>query len=290
MSQLQLNAYAKINLGLDVVGKRPDGYHLVRMIMQTLNLSDTLTFTREKGNGKIILTTNHETLPTDKNNLIYRAAQLLIDKFHLTDDICIELDKKIPVAAGLAGGSSDCAATLLGINALFSLGLSQKKLMEYGVTLGADVPYCILKGTALSEGIGEVLTPLSPAPNCYVVLVKPNIDVSTKWVYQTLQWDKIEKHPNIDKMVSAIENHSYQDIFRNLGNVLETVTIKNYPVIEELKEVLLKSGADNALMSGSGPTVFGLFTKEENAKEAYAYCRNTYKNFDVVLTDFYFVD
>lgn len=285
MNTITKKAYGKINLALDTIGKRQDGYHLVRMIMQTVNLYDTVTITKKDTPG-ITLTTNRGDLPTDENNLIYKAAKLLIEEFHIAEGVSIHLEKRIPVAAGMAGGSTDCAATLEGMNTLFSLGLSDEELMKRGVTLGADVPYCIMGGTALSEGIGEVLTPLTDVVPCKVLLIKPDIDISTKWVYTTLRWDELTNHPDIDGMISALEHHSLMDIATKLENVLESVTIPANPVIEDIKNNMKSLGALNALMSGSGPTVFGLFEKDDTALKAYEQCRQLYPDYQVELTDF----
>lgn len=285
MNTITKKAYGKINLALDTIGKRQDGYHLVRMIMQTVDLYDVVTITKNDKPG-IILTTNRADLPTDENNLIYKAAKLLIKEFHITKGVTIHLEKRIPVAAGMAGGSTDCAATLEGMNTLFSLGLSEEELMKRGVTLGADVPYCIMGGTALSEGIGEILTPLTDVVPCKVLLIKPDIDISTKWVYTTLKWDQLTSHPDIDGMISALEKHSLTDIAAKLENVLEAVTIPANPVIEDIKTTMKSFGALNALMSGSGPTVFGLFKENETALKAYEQCKQLYPDFQIELTDF----
>lgn len=286
MNTLKLNAYAKINLGLDVVRKREDGYHEVRMIMQTINMYDKLTMTLLE-EDKIVLKTNLSFLPNDENNLVYKAVKLIKDKHDLKSGVSIDLEKHIPVAAGMAGGSSDCAAALVGMNQLFDLKLSQKTLMEYGVTLGADVPYCVLRGTALSEGIGEVLTPLPPVPQCHVLIAKPPVRVSTKFVYENLKLGTLEKHPDIDGMVEAIKAGSLSGIADRLENVLETVTIPAYPEIGALKQIMSDCGALNSLMSGSGPTVFGLFEKEEDAQKAYELCKEENPSNVVYLTNFF---
>lgn len=285
MNTITKKAYGKINLALDTIGKRRDGYHLVRMIMQTVDLYDIVTINKKDTPG-ITLTTNHEDLPTDEHNLIYKAAKLLIEEFHITEGVSIHLEKHIPVAAGMAGGSTDCAATLEGMNALFSLGLSQEELMKRGVTLGADVPYCIMGGTALSEGIGEMLTPLEDMMPCKILLIKPDIDISTKWVYTTLKWDELTSHPDIDGMISALEHHALTNIAAKLENVLETVTIPAHPVIEDIKTNMKSLGALNSLMSGSGPTVFGLFETEEEALQAYEQCKQLYPNYQIELANF----
>lgn len=267
MEELNLRAYAKVNLGLDVVRKREDGYHEVSMIMQTVKLFDRLHFEKLK-EDTIELTTNLKFLPVDENNLVYKVLKLLKEEFQIKEGVRIHLDKHIPVAAGMAGGSSDCAAALFGMNRLFNLNLSRKELMARGVKLGADVPYCIMRGTALSEGIGEILTPLPPMPDCYIVIAKPPISVSTKYVYEHLDLPNLDHHPNISGMVEALKNKDLNGITQNMENVLESVTIKEYPVIKEIKDMLLDLGAANALMSGSGPTVFGIFTDKEKADNA----------------------
>lgn len=267
MEELNLRAYAKVNLGLDVVRKREDGYHEVSMIMQTVKLFDRLHFEKQQ-EDTIELTTNLKFLPVDENNLVYKVVRQLKEEFQIKEGIRIHLDKHIPVAAGMAGGSSDCAAALFGMNRMFGLNLSRKELMERGVKLGADVPYCIMRGTALSEGIGEILTPLPPMPDCYIVIAKPPISVSTKYVYEHLDLPNLEHHPNISAMVEALKNHDLKGITATMENVLETVTIHEYPVIKDIKTMMLKAGAENALMSGSGPTVFGIFTDKKLAVKA----------------------
>lgn len=285
MENLTRKAYGKLNLSLDIVGKRSDGYHLVRMIMQTVNLYDVLEFRKTKEPG-IVLTTNRSDLPTNQNNLIYRAAALLMEKYSIQEGVRIHLKKHIPVAAGMAGGSADCAAALSGINTLFSLGLSTEELMTFGISLGADVPYCLLGGTALSEGIGEILTPLPDVPPCKVLLVKPDIDISTKWVYTTLDWKSLTYHPDIDGMISSLHAGNLAGISKRLSNVLESVTIPAYPIIQSIKETMLELGANNSLMSGSGSTVFGLYTNETLARNAYQKCIALYPKYQIDLVDF----
>lgn len=266
---LELKAYGKINLGLDVVRKREDGYHEVRMIMQTVNLYDKITM-EKNGEGEIRTETNLPYVPDGEGNLAYRAAKLLADEFGITDGVTIKIKKCIPVAAGMAGGSTDAAAVLVGMNRLFSLGLSKKELMKRGVKLGADVPYCIMRGTALSEGIGEILTELPPAPQCHILLAKPQVSVSTKAVYGKLRANELtpDQHPDIDGMAEAIKSSDLDGVIARLGNVLETVTIPDHPEIGTIKQIMMEHGADGALMSGSGPTVFGIFKDEEAAKNA----------------------
>ena len=267
MSSIQLNAMAKINLGLDVVRRREDGYHEVKMVMQTVNLYDKVKITVTDTPG-ITVTTNLSFLPVNENNIVYKAANLLIHDFNLEKGVAIDLEKRIPVAAGMAGGSTDGAAVLYGMNRLFDLNLSKDKLMEYGLKLGADVPYCIMRGTALSEGIGEVLTPLPGMPACHILIAKPSISVSTKWVYENLHANELKTHPDIDGVVEAIKAGDLYGLCDRLENVLETVTVKEYPIIEEIKQFMKDHGAVNALMSGSGPTVFGIYDDYNVAKEA----------------------
>ena len=283
---ISLKALAKINLGLDVARRREDGYHEVRMIMQTIHLYDRLDIKRTKESG-IQIQTNLSFLPVNENNLIYKAAKLLMDEFSITDGVSVKLDKRIPVAAGMAGGSTDAAAMLFGMNRLFSLGLTKRQLMERGVQIGADVPYCIMRGTALAEGIGEELSPLAPMVKCPVLIAKPSISVSTKFVYQNLKLDDATIHPDIDRLIADIRAKNLYDIAAHMGNVLETVTIPNYPVIDEIKKHMLSHGAVGAMMSGSGPTVFGLFDDEATAKKAYKAIRSSQLARQVYLKSVY---
>ena len=267
MDRLELKALGKINLGLDVLGRRENGYHDVRMVMQTVYLYDRIIMKKSKTPG-IRLETNLYYLPVNENNLAYQAAQMLMDEFHMEEGVSIQLDKHIPVAAGMAGGSSNAAAVLFGMNRMFSLGLSQKELMERGVKLGADVPYCIMRGTVLAEGIGEILTPLSPMPKCYVLIAKPAISVSTKMVYENLDSHEIEDHPDIDGILAGLKAGDLKKVAGSMGNVLERVTVDAYPVIDQIKKMMIKEGALNAMMSGSGPTVFGIFEEKATARKA----------------------
>lgn len=285
-NDISLKALAKINLGLDVVRRREDGYHEVRMIMQTIQLYDRLDIKRTQEPG-IQIQTNLSFLPVNENNLIYKAAKLLMDEFSITDGVSVKLDKRIPVAAGMAGGSTDAAAMLIGVNRLFSLGLTKRQLMERGVQIGADVPYCIMRGTALAEGIGEALSPLPPMVKCPVLIAKPSISVSTKFVYQNLKLDDTTIYPDIDRLIDDIKAKNLHDIAAHMGNVLETVTIPNYPVIDEIKKHMLSNGAVGAMMSGSGPTVFGLFDDEDTAKKAYKAMRSSHLARQVYLTSVY---
>lgn len=267
MKELNLRAYAKVNLGLDVVRRREDGYHEVSMVMQTVKLYDRLQMKKIE-EDKIVLTTSLKFLPVDENNLVYKAIQMLKEEFAITQGVEVYLDKHIPVAAGMAGGSTDCAAALFGMNRLFKLGLSQQELMDRGVKLGADVPYCIMRGTALSEGIGEVLTPLPPMPHCYILVAKPPISVSTKYVYEHLDLPNLDHHPDIAGMVEGLMKGDLKMVTDRMENVLETVTETEYPEITKIKQMMLDHGAVNSLMSGSGPTVFGIFTDKATADQA----------------------
>ena len=286
MKEIAVKALAKINLGLDVVRKREDGYHEVKMVMQTIHLFDRLEMKKTQAD-EITITTNLTFLPTNENNLIYKAAKLLKDEFSIKDGIHVKLHKHIPVAAGMAGGSTDAAAVLYGMNSMFELGLSKGELMQRGVKIGADVPYCIMRGTALAEGIGEKLTALPPMVKCPVLIAKPQISVSTKFVYENLKLNEGIVHPDINTLVSDIEAKDLPKIAADMGNILETVTIPNYPVIAQIKDLMKEQGALNAMMSGSGPTVFGLFDTEETAVRAYEKMRKSGLAKQVYLTSIY---
>lgn len=267
MKYLDLKALAKINLGIDVLGIRPDGYHLLKMVMQTVSLYDEIQIRVVDKKG-IKLKTNLESLPRDSRNIAYQAAALLLEEFQVEAGVEIEIKKNIPVAAGLAGGSTNAAAVLHGINQLFDLSLDEKALMERGLTIGADVPYCLMGGTALAMGIGEKLTPLPAMPKCSILLAKPPINVSTKKVYQELDKIEITHHPNIDKIIKGLEEDSLKTVANAMGNVLELVTIPLHPEIGQLKKVMMDAGALGALMSGSGATVFACFETKDKAELA----------------------
>lgn len=267
MDHITRKAFAKINIGLDVLRRRTDGYHEVRMIMQTVELCDDLLIERTEQPG-IRLRTDNAELPVNGDNLICKAADLLFKEKGIREGVQITLTKRIPVAAGMAGGSADAAAAMHGLNELFGMGYSITDLQELGVKLGADIPYCLVGGTMLSEGIGEILSPLPAPPECFLVVAKPDINVSTAFVYGNLHADTLTYHPDIDGMIEALRTHDLRGITDRLGNVLETVTVREYPVIEELKELMRREGAENALMSGSGPTVFGMFRQRETAQRA----------------------
>lgn len=289
MDYIRVRAHGKINLALDVLGRRDNGYHDVRMIMQSVGLYDNVEITNlgpsASGKPEIDIETNLRYLPNNENNLAYKAAMLLMEEFYVARHISIRIKKLIPVAAGMAGGSADAAAVLKGVNKLFGLSLSNEELKKRGVSLGADIPYCIDGGTALSEGIGEILTPLPPMPQCIILLVKPPINVSTKLVYEKLDSKEIEYHPDIDGMIDAIKAGDLHGMASKLGNVLQTVTESEYPIITEIKDKMLEMGALNSMMSGSGPTVFGIFNDRAKAKEAYSFFKESNLGRQVYLTD-----
>ena len=285
MEQISRKAYAKINLGLDVTGKRPDGYHEVRMIMQTVDVYDILTFQKTDRAGLFLFSEQKEP-PCDRSNLIYRAAEMIRERYQIEEGVEISFLKNIPVAAGMAGGSTDAAAVFHGMNELFGLSMSLEEMREMGVRLGADIPYCIMGGTALSEGIGEILTPLPAPPQAYLVVVKPDISVSTKYVYENLRLKELKNHPDIDGMMKALRDGDLKGITDRLGNVLETVTEREYPVIGNLKVLMRQEGAEGALMSGSGPTVFGIWQRKENAESAARKIRETYPSYRVFAAEF----
>lgn len=286
MDKISLKALAKINLGLDVVRRREDGYHEVRMIMQTIHLFDRVNIEKTSEPG-IKIKTNLSYLPINENNLICKAGRLLMDEFDITEGVSVDLEKRIPVAAGMAGGSTDAAAMLYGMNKMFGLGLSMQELKDRGVKIGADVPYCLMRGTALAEGIGEKLKSLPPMIKCPVLIAKPQISVSTKFVYENLKLDEKAKHPDIDQLIKDIKTKDLQGVCDHMGNILETVTIPNYPIIAEIKKNMIENGAAGAMMSGSGPTVFGLFDDAEKAKQAYKAMKKSGLSRQTYLTDIY---
>ncbi len=268
MNSINLKALAKINIGLDVTGIRDDGYHEVRMIMQTVNLFDKVVISKTEDDS-VTMSTNLKFLPINDDNLCIKAAKLLLNEFDIHTGVHIDLEKHIPVAAGMAGGSTDAAAVLFGINKLFNLKLNKKQLMERGVKIGADVPYCIMRGTALAEGIGEELSELPPMIKCPVLIAKPGISVSTKEVYESLDscFSNV-KHPDIDQLIEDIKVQDLDAVCAHMGNVLEEVTIPMHPIIADIKNHMLEHGAVGAMMSGSGPTVFGFFKDNKTAKAA----------------------
>lgn len=280
----KMKAYAKINLGLDVIGRFENGYHEVKMVMQTIGIYDVLSF--EKTEKGIVVTTDHEELNLGEDNLIYKAARLMMEHYGIQGGITIHLEKHIPIAAGMAGGSTDAAATMKGINELFELGIAEEELMDLGVQIGADVPYCIMGGTALAEGIGEKLSALPKAPNCSLLIVKPDVKVSTKYVYEHLDAEGCETHPDIDGMVQAIKQGDLDAVTCRMGNVLEQVTVKVHPEIEDIKKRMRALGAEESMMSGSGPTVFGIFKERAKAEEAYRAFLDAKLEKEIFLTEF----
>lgn len=271
MKEICLRAYGKINLGIDIVGRRPDGYHEVDMILQTVDLYDWLTLRISRKPG-IRLKTNAAYLPCDENNLVYRAIAMLQSEFQIREGVEGYLHKFLPVAAGMGGGSSDAAAALEGMNRLFGLGLTQKQLQERGLRLGADVPFCVAGGTWHAGGIGEKLTRLPAPPACSVVVVKPPVSVSTRYVYENLKIETRGPYPHVNMagVRAGLAAGNLEQIAGSLGNILEEVTIPAFPVIAQIKSVLEEEGALRALMSGSGPTVFGIFRTEAQAMAACA--------------------
>ena len=268
MDKVVTKAYAKINLGLDVLRKRPDGYHEVKMIMQTVDLYDVLMVSK-KEEDTITIATQREDLPVNEDNLIYKAVKLMKEVYGFPGGVHVELIKNIPIAAGMAGGSTDAAAAMRAINELFELNRPSKELEKHAVKIGADVPYCIQGGTVLSEGIGELLTDLPNAPQCILLIAKPDIMVSTKYVYENLNLPNLTKHPDIDAMVNAIKEGDVQGMIEPMDNVLATVTENKYGIIKEIKQTMEKNGAIKAMMSGSGPTVFGIFETMVQAATAF---------------------
>lgn len=276
-------AYAKINLSLDVTGRRADGYHEVCMVMQTVRLADELTFERTEEPG-IYLTCNDPSIPCDERNLVWQAADMLLRRRD-AGGIRIHLEKHIPHAAGLAGGSSDAAATLRAVNDIFDMGLTDEELCHCGVRIGADVPYCIMGGTALAKGIGEKLTVLSPMPACAIVLARPDVDVPTGKVYRDLDALPSYSHPDVRAQVESLQRADLDGVVKRLGNVLETVTAADHPEIGQIERELMEQGALGALMSGSGATVFGIFRDRQTAEKAAACVKNAGPAVDVFVTE-----
>ena len=270
MDKIELKAYGKINIGLDVIRKREDGYHDLDMIMQTVGVYDDVIISREDGTQtyEIEVSTDADILPNDKGNLAFMAAKVLMEAYDIKSKVKIHINKRIPIAGGMAGGSADWAAVLRGVNKLFQLGLTDEQLQEYGVKLGADVPYCIVGGTKRAQGIGEILTDLPTPPKCYVIIAKPDAFVSTKFVYSHIRPAQIENHPDIDGIIESIKAGDLYGMCEKIANVMEDVTIPEYPIIQKVKDILKSNGAVNALMSGSGPTVFGIYDDEEKAKQS----------------------
>ncbi|MGL9746263.1 4-(cytidine 5'-diphospho)-2-C-methyl-D-erythritol kinase [Enterococcus sp. DIV0170] len=271
-------APAKINLGLDILGKRPDGLHELAMVMASIDLADRL-YLEEIPEDKIIIETNKAFLPTDKKNHVYEALELVKERFEIKKGLRVKIHKEIPVAAGLGGGSTDSAAALRAVNRLWDLGLSIEEIASLGAEVGSDVPYCVYGQTSLVEGFGEKVTPIAPMPQCWVVVVKPRMSVSTRTIFAQIVMEDLY-HPDIAALVSAIEANDYQKMTENLGNSMEVVTIRKHPVIQQLKDRMLKYGADAAMMSGSGPTVYALCHKYSRAKHVFnalkGFCEEVY--------------
>lgn len=280
---LKINGYSKINLSLDVLSKREDGYHNLQMIMQSLELHDEITL--ERISSGIVIDCNAMYVPANSSNIAYKAAEMMMRENALSCGIKISIKKNIPVAAGLAGGSTDAAAVIKGMNSMFGLNKSQQELMMLGKTIGADVPYCIMGGTALAEGIGERLTKLKPLSNIPVILVKPRIGVSTAWVYGNLNINEIKDRPQTDRIIEAVNTQDIKFISKNMKNVLESVTIKKYSIINDIRERLVNLGASGSMMSGSGPTVFGIFEDKQMAESAFNSLKHS--EHECILTQMY---
>lgn len=272
-------APAKINLSLDVLRKRSDGYHEVEMVMTMVDLADRIEM-QELERDTIIISSQAGYIPLDEKNLAFQAARLIKDQYQVKNGVYIHLDKKIPVAAGLAGGSSDAAATLRGLNRLWNLRIPLEQLQKLGEELGSDVPFCVVGGTAIARGRGEVLEQVNSPLQCWVILAKPPINVSTADVYGRLNVSQIKSHPSTSSIIKAIRYNQFDDLCNQLGNVLEEVTLELYPEVRHLKECMLKLGADGVLMSGSGPTVFGLVSREAKVAKIYnglrGFCKEVY--------------
>ncbi|AOR22580.1 4-(cytidine 5'-diphospho)-2-C-methyl-D-erythritol kinase [Clostridium taeniosporum] len=277
---MNIKAYAKINISLDVIGKREDGYHLLKMIMQSIDLYDIVQV--EKIPSGISLKCNKSYVPTDERNIAYKAAELFKETYNIESGIYINIEKNIPVSAGLAGGSTDAAAVLKVMNKIFNINASQQELMNLGLKLGADVPYCICGGTALCEGIGEKVTKLKPFRNKILVVVKPPFGVSTKDVYKAFDLSKVIFHPKTDDLILNIKKNNLDFIANNMKNLLENITLGRYKVISAIKEEINVCGALGSMMSGSGPTVFGFFDDMLKAQRCYEKMKEKY--IDVFIT------
>jgi 4-diphosphocytidyl-2-C-methyl-D-erythritol kinase len=277
-----VKAYGKINISLDIVGKREDGYHLLKMIMQSVDLYDSMSF--QKCNKGINISCNKPYIPTDEKNLVYKAAKLFMDTYNISEGVNIYLKKNIPVAAGMAGGSTDAAAVFKTLKQLFQIDIDDNELMNLGVQIGADVPYCIMGGTALCEGIGDIITPLAPFKNHILILVKPNFGVSTKEVYKNLDISKIFKHPDTVAIIKAMEEEKLEDVCNGMKNLLENVTLRKYPVLKRIKEDMIRMGAMGAMMSGSGPTIFAFFDDMLKAQRCYDKFKTQYKEVYITRT------
>lgn len=282
MNSIQLKSRAKINLSIDVLGRREDGYHLVEMIMQTIDLYDIIKI-KELDINTIAITSNSSNIPLDENNIVYKAINLLKEEFNINKGVEVFIQKNIPIAAGMAGGSSNAAAVLVGLNKIWDLNLSQQELQKIGFKLGADVPFCISGRAALAEGVGEELTYIKPLPKDVSILVcKPNIFVSTQKVYQGLDLNNMGKRPNNEYLIDCLNKGDIKSLAENMANVLESVTSREYKEIEEIENIMMNNNALGSMMSGSGPTVFGLYTNEVDALKAKEELQKTYDQVYVV--------
>ena len=285
MNSITLKSRAKINLSIDVLGKRQDGYHLVEMIMQTIDLYDLIEI-NEKDNDQITIKSTSDEIPLDCNNLVYKAANLIKKTFNINKGVEIHIKKNIPVAAGMAGGSSNAAAALVGLNKLWNLNLSNQQLEKIGLKLGADVPFCINGGAVLASGIGEELTPIKGLTKDVCILVcKPDLFVSTKEVYECIDSKDIDKRPNNKFLIECLKNEDTRQLAENMFNVLEGVTMDKHPVIQQIKDIMTNNRALGAMMSGSGPTVFGLYENKEDAYMCKSILENQFKQTFVVACE-----
>lgn len=285
MNSITLKSRAKINLSIDVLGKRQDGYHLVEMIMQTIDLYDLIEI-NEKDNDQITIKSTSDEIPLDCNNLVYKAANLIKKTFNINKGVEIHIKKNIPVAAGMAGGSSNAAAVLVGLNKLWNLNLSNQQLEKIGLKLGADVPFCINGGAVLASGIGEELTPIKGLTKDVCILVcKPDLFVSTKEVYECIDSKDIDKRPNNKFLIECLKNEDTRQLAENMFNVLEGVTMDKHPVIQQIKDIMTNNRALGAMMSGSGPTVFGLYENREDAVKCKAILKKQFKQTFVVACE-----
>jgi len=286
MHEIHVKARAKINLSLDITGKREDGYHEISTVMQTVALHDAMHIKKiYKPDYHLKVVSNLAWLPDDERNLAYRAAKYLKDRFDIAEGIFINIEKVIPASAGLGGGSADCAAALLGIRNLFKLPLTDDELCELSVQFGADVPFCVMRGCAHATGIGEILQPLPQLPYMHIVLAKPPVIVSTEEVFRDFDIDTVTKRPDTQGLIDGIENRDLSEICAGMANVLESVTAKKHPIINDLKAFLMDKGAEVAMMTGSGPTVFGIFNGRKAAEEAAKALKKAYRNFnDIFVT------
>lgn len=283
--EIEKKAFAKINLTLDVLNKREDGYHNIVSLMQSVSLCDTVTILATDAGIDAAWNLDEAT---GESNTAYRAAERMLDKYGVSGGVKIYIDKKIPVSAGLGGGSADAAAVIEGINELYGINAPFNELISLGAEIGADVPFCLTKGAAIAEGIGERLAKLDARMKCSVVLVKPGVSVSTKTVYAMLDALSLTRRPNIWMAADAVKAGDIKNLGRNLYNVMELVTAEEHPVILNIKRDMARQGACGALMSGSGPTVYGIFSNVIQAKNAYGFFANKYKDFEVLISEFYY--